>query len=271
MRALRPVLACIPLFLLAAAPALSAPALMPHRAVYDLVLEDSSDRSGITGLTGRMVYEFDGSACEGYTTTFRFVTRIETDEMSRLSDIQTSSYEDGEGKNFSFVSKSFVDEKPEKEVKGRARIDDEGTEVTLERPESRTLRLDRTMFPTQHMLDLIGRAKAQETFYETTIFDASEDADRLMTTTVVVGKKAPVASGDPERAAMGDLAGEQFWPVDMAYFDLSSGDEIPSYRISFKLHEGGLTRDLVMDYGDFSMKGTLVELTKLPPAEACGR
>ena len=65
--------------------------LAPHRAVYDLALSEATDRSGITGLSGRMVYEFNGSACEGYTVKFRFVTRIETSEVSRLTDQQTTT------------------------------------------------------------------------------------------------------------------------------------------------------------------------------------
>ena len=41
-------------------------------------------------------------------------------------------------------------------------------------------------------------------------------------------------------------------------------------RISFKLHENGLTRDLVMDYGDFSMTGKLVNLSLFPvPQGSC--
>ena len=35
---------------------------------------------------------------------------------------------------------------------------------------------------------------------------------------------------------------------------------MPEYRISFKLYENGLTRDLEMDYGDFVIKGKLVDL-----------
>ena len=57
-----------------------ASALAPHRAVYDLELKNASDRSGITGMYGRMVYEFNGSACEGYTVSFRFVTQVDTGE-----------------------------------------------------------------------------------------------------------------------------------------------------------------------------------------------
>src|SRR5690242_18978790 len=86
--------------------AFAVPALQAHRAVYDLTLSKASDRSGITGITGRMVYEFNGSACEGYTVNFRFVTQIVTNDNTRLTDQQTTTFEDAEGKTFSFVTKS---------------------------------------------------------------------------------------------------------------------------------------------------------------------
>lgn len=256
-----------------ASPAQAAALLAPHRAVYDLSLEDADDRSGITGITGRMVYEFDGSACDGYTVKFRFVTRIDTDESSRLSDMQTTTYEDGEGKSFSFVTKSFLDQALDKEVKGTATLEANGTAVRLERPEPKTLSVERTHFPTQHLLELIEKAEQSETFYETTIFDGSEDADRVMTTTVVIGGKEAVEARDPEREAIDGLRDDRFWPVEIAYFDLSegNGEEIPSYRIAFKLHENGVTRDLVMDYGDFAMKGMLVDLEMLKPAASCSQ
>lgn len=246
----------------APAAAQAASVLAPHRAVYDLELDRASDRSGITDITGRMVYEFDGSACEGYTVNFRFVTQIDTSELSRLSDLQTSTYEDASGDHFSFVTKSYVDQKLDHEIKGSATRDQDGIEVDLDKPDQRTLELERTQFPTEHLLDLIERAEGSETFYETTIFDGSEDADKIMTTTVVIGNKAPVEAEDPEKAVMASLGEDRFWPVDIAYFDLSNGtgEEVPSYRISFKLHENGITRDIVMDYGDFSMKGQLVDL-----------
>ncbi|MCB1453301.1 MAG: DUF1849 family protein, partial [Rhizobiaceae bacterium] len=122
------------------------------------------------------------------------------------------------------------------------------------------------------LLELIDHAEKANTFYETTIFDGSEDADRIMTTTVIIGRKSAVPAGDPETSAVGPLSNEQFWPVDIAYFDLSeeNGEEVPSYRISFKLHESGVTRDILMDYGDFSLTGQLVQLDMLPVQE-CSR
>ena len=89
--------------------------LMPHRAVYDLALDRASDRSGITGLTGRMVYEFNGSPCEGYTVQFRFVTKVDTSENSRVTDQQTTTFEEGNGASFSFVTKSFTDQTLERD------------------------------------------------------------------------------------------------------------------------------------------------------------
>jgi hypothetical protein len=269
MRATRlALLALVSPMALGVAPALAAAPLAPHRAVYDLVLDEASDRSGITGLSGRMVYEFNGSACEGYTVKFRFVTQIDTSENSRVTDQQTTTFEDAEGKTFSFVTKSFTDQTLERELKGTATREADGLKVDIDKPEKNVVELERTQFPTQHLVELIDKASTGETFYETSIFDGSEDGDKVMTTTVVVGKKEPVEKSDPEAPVLAGLAKEKFWPVDIAYFDQATdgGEEVPEYRISFKLHENGLTRDLVMDYGDFSMTGKLVNLALFDPA-----
>ncbi|MBZ9988582.1 cell envelope integrity EipB family protein [Mesorhizobium sp. BH1-1-5] len=253
------------------APAFAVPALQAHRAVYDLTLSKASDRSGITGITGRMVYEFNGSACEGYTVKFRFVTQIVTNDNTRLTDQQTTTFEDAEGKTFSFVTKSFVDQNLDKEVKGTATREAKGLKVDIDKPEKSSLELAATQFPTQHLVELIGKAEKGENFYQTNLFDGSEDANKVMTTTVIVGKKADSEKTDPEAPALAKLASDKYWPVDIAYFDDTdkSGEEVPEYRISFKLHENGITRDLVMDYGDFSMTGKLVNLSLFDQTKPC--
>lgn len=252
-------------------PAFAVPALQAHRAVYDLTLKKADDRSGITGITGRMVYEFNGSACEGYTVKFRFVTQIATSDTTKLTDQQTTTFEDAEGKTFSFVTKSFVDQNLDKEVKGIATKDAKGLKVDIDKPEKNSLELAATQFPTQHLVELIGKAEKGENFYQTNLFDGSEDANKVMTTTVVVGKKTEADKADPEAPALAKLATDKYWPVDIAYFDDSAqnGEEVPEYRISFKLHENGITRDLVMDYGDFSMTGKLVNLSLFDQTKPC--
>lgn len=248
--------------------------LAPHRAVYDLELESASDSTGITALSGRMVYEFAGTACDGYTVKFRYVTRVDTSEDSRLTDQQTTTFENGEGSLFSFASKSFINDSLDTEVRGTARREGDGTQIELKRPAEKKIKIGAALFPTQHMLDLIARAKQGQTFYETTLFDGSDDADRAMITTVVIGKMADGKKGKGDVSAMGSLKDDPYWPVSIAYFDpqdQTNGEETPSYRITFKLYENGITRDLLMDYGDFSLKGHLVDLSLLKRGANCSR
>lgn len=272
MRPSLPIFPALAVCVLSCAQALAAaPVLAPHRAVYDLSLERASERSGISAISGRMVYEFKGSACEGYTTRFRFVTQIETDETSRVTDQQTTTRESGEGDSMRFETKTFVDEAPESAVRGSATTGPDGTTVTLEAPEARTVELPPTHFPSEHTKELITKAKAGERFYQTSLFDGTDEGDEIMMTTVIVGKAQPVSAEDPEAAVLKPLRGDTFWPVNIAYFDGAekTGEETPDYNISFKLHESGVTRDLVMDYGEFAIRGRLADLAMFDAPGDC--
>jgi hypothetical protein len=95
--------------------------LATHRAVYDLTLKSASERSGITEMAGRMVYEFNGSACEGYTVSFRFVSEIATGDDTRVTDQQTTTFEDVRDRTFRFVTRSFVNQQLDRETRGAAK------------------------------------------------------------------------------------------------------------------------------------------------------
>lgn len=238
-----------------------AAGLAPHRAVYDLQLKDATERSGIAGMYGRMVYEFNGSPCDGYTVSFRFVTQINTGDETRVADQQTTTYEDLKNGSFRFLTRSFTDEKLDKEVRGSAREEKEGVSVDLTAPDARQVELAASRFPTEHMLEVIARAKKGERFFESRIFDGSDSGDKALMTTAVVGKKETPKSGDPDADRAGSFSTQAFWPVSIAYYnDTSEGDALPVFRMSFKLYENGITRDLTMDYGEFVLSGKLAKL-----------
>lgn len=242
-----------------------AAGLVPHRAVYDLDLKDSTERSGIDGMSGRMVYEFTGSACTGFTTNFRFVTRINTGEESRLTDQQTKTFEDiGKGE-FRFETKSFTDEQLDKEVSGAATETDTKVKVEIELPDPRAVELVASAFPTEHMLEVIEHARSGKRFFETRIFDGSENGDQSMITNTVIGPQQTPERGDADDAdKAGEFASVAYWPVTIAYFsEGAAGDATPVYSMSFKLYDNGITRDLVMDYGDFVLSGSLARLELL--------
>lgn len=273
MRILRHALLIVPVPVLFGVSVASAQSqLLPHRAIYDLSMSEATDRSGINNIDGRMVYEFSGSECDGYTVTFRFVMRIEANDSLQLSDQQTSTFEDPSGKTFHFVTRIFLDHALDKEVKGVATLGEGETVVNLDKPEKRVLNIGQAKFPTAHLKELLQKAADGTTFYQTTLFDGSEDADKAMLTSVTIGKPKPVAEGDPERNAMNALANDTFWPVAIAYFggQEEHGEELPDYSISFLLHESGITRDLEMDYGEFSIHGELTGLSLFDEEEtAC--
>ena len=53
------------------------------------------------------------------------------------------------------------------------------------------------------------------------------------------------------------------WPVSIGYFEAKGGDLTPSYQIDFRLYANGVSRELLIDYGDFSIHGTLTSLEYL--------
>jgi len=63
---------------------------------------------------------------------------------------------------------------------------------------------------------------------------------------------------------LGELAS---WPVSIGYFEAKGGDLIPSYQIDFRLYANGVSRELLIDYGDFSIHGTLTSLEYLKATE----
>ncbi|WP_028748156.1 cell envelope integrity EipB family protein [Rhizobium mesoamericanum] len=251
----------------AAAPATSAAiatGLVAHRAVYDLELKDASERSGISGMSGRMVYEFDGNYCTGFTTSFRFVTQIDTGDAVRVSDQQTKTFENLKDRRFTFDTKSFTDDQLDKEVNGAAQDQAEGVKVALTQPTSRELQLAASRFPTEHMLDVIENAKAGKRLFEARVFDGSDDGDKALVTTTVVGKQVAPAKDEADAGNAGAFAKAAFWPVTISYFNENTKtDALPVYRMSFKLYENGITRDLTMDYGDFVLSGRLAKLELL--------
>lgn len=262
-----------PVLALGMATSVAAAELIPHRAVYDLSLHERTDRAGITAISGRMVYDFDGSPCDGYTVNFRFVTQFDTEDFSRLIDEQSTTYEGPGGESFDFAMRSYIDGNLDRETRGSATPEDGGTHVAVEKPEPMEHQLGPSLFPTQHLKDLLGRIGEGRTFYETTLFDGSEAGSKVMTTTVVVGRQGTLRKSDGEHDLLAQLGEPRFWPVNIAYFDLQNGDGsgegMPTYRIEFKLHEGGISHDLVMDYGDFAIAGQLVELETFEPRNDC--
>jgi hypothetical protein len=245
--------------------------LVPHQAVYDLTLGEVRGNSQVAGVAGRILYDFDGNACQGYSLEFRQVSALDTGEgKESTSDLRSTTWEDAAAKSFKFTSQNFVDESLVDTVDGHAEHDATKTAVDLEKPEPRTLNLDAgVVFPTEHMVRVINAARAGKTILDFPVYDGSETGDKVFDTLTVIGRKiaADDHSHDHDDAAAAEpkLAGAARWPVTISYFDKgkaqNSGEETPSYSIGFELYENGISRALTLDYNDFVVTGKLTSLT----------
>lgn len=255
--------------LLTAMSAAAAVPLAPHRAVYDLRLADRqpSMSDEATSMSGRMVYEFTGNACDGWTVNFRFVVQSTSGEDgSTLTDLRTSTHEEPDGTAFQFLSQTYTNQVLTEEVKGRADKSDAGVSVSLVMPAEAKLSFDRAvMFPTSHLHAILDAARAGRPMIVQEVFDGSETGDKAYRTSTVIGPRRTVPATGRD-AEVGDLPR---WPVTVAYFDLAAGgDAMPDYSISFDLWENGVSTSMRMDYGDFALDGVLAEYQPLP-AETC--
>ena len=242
--------------------------LAPHRAVYDLSLAKSTGSRSVESARGRIAFDFTGDACAGYALKYRQVTIMESAETGeRTSDLRTATIEDGEGKAFQFKTDSDSGSKKEA-VEGQAeRRGDAGIAVRLKQPKRDSFTFDgEAVFPTAHMRRLVEAARAGQTTLTIKVFDGSEDGRKIYDTLAVIGRRIEPGHGNALEAAAHQegLAKLARWPVTLSYFTPGEGERTPVYVLSFDLYENGVSRALLLDYGDFALKGEMQSSTCCP-------
>jgi hypothetical protein len=247
--------------------------LAPHRAIYDLKLRSASGRRPIDAVRGRILYDFAGSSCEGYALQFRQVSEIESGEGKvSLSDLRATTWEDGQGKSFRFASQNFVDGRPVDVADGKADRKPTGIGVSLTKPETKALELDKdVLFPSEHMRRIIEAAQGGKSLLELPVFDGSETGQKVFNTLTVIGHEIDKQKTvDDAVAKVPEMANMKRWPVTISYFDRATtgGEQTPVYAIGFELFENGISRALSLDYGDFIVAGEMSQL-ELKTAPDC--
>jgi hypothetical protein len=274
IRLLPAPLRCLPVLALAfaAAPmaAEAAVSLATYRAVHDLVLDPSSDTPDLATMNGRLVTEFSGANCSGYSTTTRFVTQAEDGEgESQLADSRSVTFESADGR-FDFDNQTFDNGAMSERAHGSAQKSAAGVAVKLTEPGAKSIDLGRdVLFPTEQTVRIIEAAEAGDHFVSFRAYDGLENGEGVTLTTTVIGAVSTEAAGnDREVAAMAKagFATLRHWPVTISYFDGGNGvDQLPAYSMSAVLYENGIMRALRLDYGKFTLTGTMARLDVLPP------
>ena len=216
---------------------------LAHQALYDLSLVKSRGSNSINNARGRILYNFSGSACEGYTSEFRQVSELDSGEGKvTLSDLRSTSWEDGAGKSYRFKIDARMNDADSSPVDGIAERNGDHITVKLNQPEAKTFTLDgATVFPTEQIQRIIAAAREGKSVLELMVYDGSDNGEKVYNTLSVIGQ--PI-HGDHTTAPDPSTASDVMksltrWPVTVSYYDRDArakdGEQTPVYAMSFEI------------------------------------
>ena len=125
------------------------------------------------------------------------------------------------------------------------------------------------MFPVQHSIKLIEAARRGRTNFTADFFDGAEGGEKTYVVSAHIGKQIATSFNRtlPRVGQADKLDGMPAWPIMLSYFEQGSEnkDALPVYEMGFLFYANGVSRRLVIDNGEYTMKGELSELRMLDP------
>ncbi|MBV8337482.1 MAG: cell envelope integrity EipB family protein, partial [Alphaproteobacteria bacterium] len=249
-------------FLLVASPALAAPLDVPlaaHKALYTMTL--GRVRGDVTAAKGTMGYEVI-DACDGWAVRQRLDMRIANADgqtINMVSDYAT--WESKDGLRFRFHMKQTTDEAVTAQTDGDARLERAGgpgvAHYTVPHKMDKNLPPG-TLFPMAHTARLLQRAETGDRHFTIPLFDGTDDTGGELSSIVVTGLLSPRKMPWPALSALPSAV------VDIAFFALASRDMLPDYDTSMRYWTNGVADNIRMDFGDFVMRGKMVDFAPQP-------
>jgi hypothetical protein len=245
--------------------------LAAHHAVYKLTLHASHDQS-VLAASGTMTYDV-ADACTAWTTSQHLsiqITNKDGQDVSTVSDYATVEAKDGS--RLDFHTRQSSDGAVSSQIDGTATLETapgragRGT-VTYTAPKKKTVTLPLgTLLPMAHTAALLEAAEAGKRFLSVPLFDGT-GADGAQDTFVTIENWRNAASTPAWPSLNGLPAGR----VHIAFFprpvvDATAGDETPDYEIAIHYFANGVADVMTMDFGEFTMDGTLAQFEPRRPA-----
>lgn len=236
--------------------------IAPHRALYTMTLGTARTDSGIVDARGTMDYEW-GETCDGWTIEQRYRLKMRYAD-ARDVDIASSfvTWESKDGLRYRFNQKETRNGEVDQEIRGEAQLDGQGKGGVAEftKPQQQTMKLaPGVLFPSAHTILLIDKARAGESFISRLVFDGAAEENAVQVSAVIGAKVPP----DPALSKFGPLVERPGWRIRLAFFPADPNAEEPDYELGMRLLDNGVSRDMVIDYGDYSIHAKLDDIEAL--------
>ena len=237
--------------------------IAPHRALYQMSLGSTKGDSGVASASGTMAYQW-GEVCDGWTIEQHYRLKMGYSEQADV-DIASNfvTWESKSGVRYRFNQKETRNGEASDEIRGEAHLDGsgQGGAADFAKPEEKAIPLPAgTLFPSAHTIRLIDKAKAGENFVSRQVFDGSTEESAVLVSGVIGPKIDP----DPEAAKKSPLLNRPGWRVRLAFFPADQSAEKPEYELGMVLLDNGISRDMTIDYGDYTIKAKLDDIEALP-------
>jgi hypothetical protein len=230
-------------------------------AYYDLSLAKVRTHD-VTGATGAMRFSVvDG--CTGWGTTQHMTLLIRNSDGSLNKTV--TDYMTWESKD----SKTLTFTLQERDNDGKLTVDDSGTatraadgsgSIAYTIPKGRLINLPPgTLFPMAHTAALLAAGEAGKKFISVPLFDGTTDQGAQSTFVAILGHNGPAKNAFPDLAKLAST------DVDIAFYDRKNKDENPNFRSQMRYYENGVANGILLDFGDFVMRGNLQKLS-IPPS-----
>ena len=244
---------------------LTARALASHRGIYSLTLDRARENATIVDVSGAMVFEII-DACESWASRQRFTMTLRNREGTELetgSDYAT--LESMDGRNLRFSLTQMTQGAVKSRVAGQAELTADGSGVArYSEPEVKELPIPPgTLLPNTHTIATLNAARAGQRLLVAPIFDGTTADGAQQTTTVMSPWQGPQPV--PEAPSLSALGSSR---MRIAFFEpdgeQAGGARTPSYEVSLRYFENGVADDMIMDFGDFTVRAKLMKLEEAP-------
>jgi len=245
-----------------AAPAAGGAEIAPHRALYSMTLGSARNDSGVVDARGTMDYEW-GETCDGWTIEQRYRLKMrygETPDVDIISSFVT--WESKDGLRYRFNQKQSRNGELDQDIRGEARLDAPGDGGVAEftKPQPQTLKLEPgVLFPSTHTILLIDKAREGENFLSRQVFDGATDENAVQVS-AAIGVKV---TADPAAMTPSPLLQRPGWRVRLAFFPVDASVEKPDYELGMRLLDNGVSQDMLIDYGEYSIRAKLDDIEPL--------
>lgn len=246
--------------------------IAPHKALYDIKMKSKSSDSKLVDISGQMLFEWR-QECEAWVTDHHFTLDYQyINAPNALITSDFSNYETLDGELMNFVARRAHDDKVFQELRGYASVhtDTNLKKAIYSKPEGKEVVLsEEVMFPSEHTVKLINKARTGESFFVSDVFDGS-DEEGLITINTFIGERVnAMAQTEPSTQIDPALINTPGWKMRLAFFPKETELVEADYEMSIVLHDNGVISDIEIEYKDFSIAQELVAIERLDSDENC--